>query len=367
MSADRDSLLAESLRARADAGAPIEAGLLLHGAVARGRRRQARARIAAATLTATAVVAAGGVAVAVLPQREPSAPVVSSAGPSQAPGLLTGDLARMPDAGQPGADARPDLVGTDPHVVHFSVDALAGDAYEAGWRSRPGVESATVLRLDGNVTFDVARAEEDLPPVELAGLPDGRLPEPTPTTVGDRPAMMSSTPAFSVVTWQPVDGLWARASVSATDRPADPSLLARVRFDQSRRIVLPLRATGLPDGMSVRELGVTLRPDSEVRLFMYGRLVLADGPRRLVLNATGTRTAGDGPRSQPAGPYLVSAVTEGERWTVDLKHNDVLVVASSQNDERNGGDAAPVTRDEALEVVAGLRFASRLDDTAGWF
>ncbi|GAB7052126.1 hypothetical protein [Catenuloplanes indicus] len=368
MSADRDTLLTDSLRARADAGPPVEAGLLLAAALVRGRRLRTRRRIATATLAAVAVVAVGAAAATVLPDRQPPVPPASSTGPSQAPGPLTGDLARMPDAGQPGAAARPDLVGTDPLTVHFSIDALAGDAYEAGWRSRPGAESATALRPDGNITIDVARAEEDLPPLDVAGLPDVPLPDPSPTTVGDRPAKMSVVPeaALNVITWQPADGLWARASVSAGSRPADLSLLTRVRFDQSRRIVLPFGAAGLPAGLQLRETGVTLRADSEVGLFAYGRLVVGDGQRRLGLDATGTRTAGDGPRLQTAGPYQVNAVSAGDLWSVDLKHNDVLVTATSDGGER--ADAGtPVTQAQALQVIAGLEFADRLDDTAGWF
>ncbi|GAB7042212.1 MULTISPECIES: hypothetical protein [Catenuloplanes] len=369
MSADRETLLSESLRARADAGRPIEAGLLLSAALVRGRRRRTRRQILGATLAAAAVVTVGAAAATVLPRRPTAVPAVSSVPPSPAPYVrpqpVNQNLALMPDAGQPGAITRPDLVGTDPGVVHFSVDALAGAAFETTLSSGPGVESAVVAALpEFRLAVTLARDEADLPPETASfGRPDpgGETPPGVDAGVGGRPAVVRAFPGLFWITWQPVDGLWARATVQAGTQDEAVAHVLRVRFDRSRLVRLPFRVTGLPAGMAVRERAVTLRSDSDVVPFMYGTIGVGDGRRRLLFEGHGTTTADDRPHTHTAGPYRVSAQSDGDRWSVDMTHRNVRILANTESDGVSG------TQAEALEVIAGLEFADRLDDTSGWF
>jgi hypothetical protein len=369
MSAHLDDMLTESLRARAETGSPIEVSALLEASIARGRRTRSRRRVVVAAFAAVAVTV-GLVVGTALPRRDAIDPVVASpsASPSPTPDPFRrpqADLALLPDAGVPGAATRPDLVGTDPDVLHFSIDAFARDAWITFFNSAPGVETARVSRTDLYLAMSLAQEERFLPQdMGEVGQADA-LSAPVGTEIGGRPATVRSTGTLEVLggknlylfTWQPVDGLWARAEVHTGGQDTAVGYLAQVRLDQTRRCVTPFRAGTLPSGTAVRDRWVEFRADNPGGPFTSGGLTFHDGARRLRLQA---QSGGGGTYAAPltAGPYRVAAEPGGDSWL--MRHGGIAFTATSQRRD------APVSQDMALQIIGGLQISDRLDDPGAW-
>jgi hypothetical protein len=164
------------------------------------------------------------------------------------PGVLP-----LPPADAPGAAANPAAVGTDPSVLHFDVDLTGTLATGAYWSVRDGVESVRLWTADFDHFNHEYRLSTDLTRLDAMFLGNGSEPAKTqPLKVGGRhatarfwPEQVSSNKKPDVPTWtvdwQPVDGLWARASVHTVDvdgaiRAAEALILSR-----SQRCVAPLR------------------------------------------------------------------------------------------------------------------------------
>jgi hypothetical protein len=218
MSTDIENLIVSSLRARA--GDEIDAGALTVRAVARWRSRLLRRRVEVACVALLTVGAA--VAVSSLVDR-PTAGVEFAKPPSFSVPPLPFDV----DA--PPLTQRPELVGTDPGLVHFTADALTGSGLTTLWFSGDGIERLYVTTADNaGVWINLGRDRAALDGVPFrAG--DLRFDATSSVLVGDRPGVLERAPApesyasqapMWVLTWQPVDGVWARAEVQAANDEA---------------------------------------------------------------------------------------------------------------------------------------------------
>ncbi|GAB1693393.1 hypothetical protein [Krasilnikovia sp. M28-CT-15] len=368
MTADLDRALSTSLQERADAGTPIDPQPLLHIVVERGQRLRVRRRVVA---TALAIATVAAVATNILlPRQHLATPVSPHPSPSASPET---DLRPPPADGQPGATARPDLVGTDPGLLHFSVDVFAARAGQASWTSEPGVESAEVYTDDFFVHVSSAeskRKAEASPGFDRE--PGAGMSGPAATTVGDRPATVRiSRPGhgageqgrvYSYV-WQPVDGLWARADVqlNGQDDPARAVRIAQqVRFDQVRRCVLPIRLGSTPGSATATRCWSTVTAGAPA-VFSAGALMVVDGDRKLHIQAEWTPPGGgEYPRPLKAGPYRVFADPGGRSWT--MKVNDLFITATININTTKH----PFTQAEVLRTLGDLHIADQLQNPAGW-
>jgi hypothetical protein len=368
MGADLDRLLSTSLQERADAGSPIDPQPLLRTAVARGRRLRARRRAVTTTLAMVAV--AGVAATAVwLPRQQSTTPL----GPDPSPSGISGtDLAKLPVAeGQPGAAERPDLVGSDPALLHFSVDALAAAAWRVTWRSAPGVETADVQRTDFQVYVALAQSQQKLSdlPGEYSSAPRIVMSAPAGVSLDGRDATLRTSKPWDAghglqgrvyaFRWQPVDGLWAQVEVQTTSQERAVQILQQIRFDQTRRCVLPFRPTSLPASGTVPDCLVSLAKDFPGMLFSAGEWTVVDGKRRLAVQAEAVppgSIAHPGPLK--VGPYQVSADPDGRSWTMLV--NGLFITATVESRKN------PFSQAEVFQVLGGLHVAGQVHDPGVW-
>ncbi|GGO08326.1 hypothetical protein [Micromonospora parathelypteridis] len=344
MFSDLDQQLAATLKQRAGGDvdpAPIVAHARDHGRRLRRRRRGLIAGGMAAACAALTVAV-----LAVPPGRTPDDAVVPAA------------AFRLPEAsGQPGAIARPEDVGADPGVVHFSADALVSGADSATWRAGRGIESVEFRGPTGQARFALARSEASLDGLQQTLSSAGRPQPPTAVLVGGRPGAAWFDPSGDqklwFVRWQPADGLWAQLDSYAATRDDAIGVAGRVRFDDAQRCVVPFRLESLPPGGRLLECSVTLG-DSERRPFIDGSLVVGDGSGRwltvraqLVTNGyearSGDLVAGDY-RARRQGsdvlemvvePCVVEAFLKG--WGNGYAESDGLVVLGGYRPARDFG------------------------------
>lgn len=357
MSADLDQILSDGLRARATAGSPIDPQPLLGAAVARGRRLRARRRVVTATLAAM-VVAATASATVLLPRLRPDTAV--PAGPSAV------DLAKLPDApGQPGARARPDLVGTDPGVLHVSMNALVSMVGSRGyWSSGAGVETAMVRRGDYSVFLAISRDPARIQPMTgLSGGAETVMSEPAATTVAGRAATVrTSEPRPGVpdriysFDWQPVDGLWARyeAQLAAGEDRAR-QLLQEVSLDRAQRCVTPMRFTYLPAGATVSGCSLIVVADP-TGVLELATLTITDGKHKLWVHVADADEVSPAGPLFTAGPYQVWRESSGDQWSLRSGELSVQAVVGDE----------PIGQDEVLRVLGGLRLSDQPGNPHAW-
>jgi hypothetical protein len=355
MASDIDTLLAETLDDRA--GGDIDPAPLMRYAVTRGRRIRRRRALAGGA--AFMVVAILGVATILLPQmRADPEPA------PMAPGtLFTGRRPMLPPAvGLVGAAARPELVGTDPRVLHFSVDGLAGTATQVDWQSSPLVESATVTGDGYRVTVKISYIEGQLETSFAASA--GVINPAVAVRIGDRTGSMRSSTVpdrdgltRSTIFWQPTDGFSAMVE-AWVKTPADAVRVASlVRFDAAQRCALPFTLPSLPKGMAVRSCYVTLVPTARGASLVQGGLTARDGRREVDIRTSPAPTTGPSGTALTTGPYRVHRDSEGDYSTVAKPYLvNVLVVTP----------AAPLTQTEILGLFAGLRTRGAPTDPGSW-
>ncbi|MFU8852009.1 hypothetical protein ACNAW0_13635 [Micromonospora sp. SL1-18] len=244
---DLDQRIASVLRERAEG--EIDTHRLLNRSRARGRRRRLRRRAvtggALALVGVLAVVGVTGTGITGLPGRPPwtaATPDVAAPVPPRADGV-------------PGAAQRPDLVGTDPQVLHLGVDPAK--VRYLGWEvDGRQVES---VRFDAGggraVTVEVARSAAAFDEVGIEGWSVDALPEATFDGTIQRVALNDGSPGY-VTWWRPATGLYARASMRATDPFALTGAVEAVRWDEARRCGGPVRFTHLPEGATVSRCAV---------------------------------------------------------------------------------------------------------------
>lgn len=234
---DLDQRIASVLRERAEG--ETDTRRLLRAARARGRRRQLRRRVATGTaLTLVGILGFAGVTgadFAGLPGRLPwtaTTPSVPAVVPSRADGV-------------PGAAQRPDLVGTDPRVLHLGLDTSR--ARYLGWdlNGYAKVESVRFNVGGGQpVVVEVSRSAEQLNNMVIEG-PGSQLIEVPPLAFDGGVQSVGATGGLAKG-WQPVPGVYARATMLVGDRAAVEKAVDALRWDEARRCEAPLQLTTLP-------------------------------------------------------------------------------------------------------------------------
>ncbi|MEU8369375.1 hypothetical protein [Micromonospora tulbaghiae] len=234
---DLDERIASVLRERAEG--ETDTGRLLRRSRALGRRRRVRRRVTAGT--ALALVGVLGFTGAIrtdvggLAGRMPWTAATPATAPPPVPPLADG---------VPAARDRPDLVGTDPQVLHLGVDTTR--ARYLGWsvHSSNRVESIRFSDGDGHpILLEVSPLAKTLDDTPIDGFPmqaaSGRL------TFDGGVLRVAGTDGL-VKSWQPFPGLYARAATLRGDVTALDRVAGLVRWDEARRCTGPVRLTTLP-------------------------------------------------------------------------------------------------------------------------
>ncbi|MEU5938747.1 hypothetical protein ABZ807_06085 [Micromonospora sp. NPDC047548] len=260
---DLDQRIASVLRERAEG--ETDTHRLLRDSRALGRRRQLRRRAATGTALALVgvlgLVGVTGTDFAGLSGRLPWAaatPTVAAAVPPRADGV-------------PGAAQRPDLVGTDPQVLHLGVDT--SQARYLGWavyRSNQ-VESIRFNVGGGQpVLVEVSRSAQMINELLIDGVP---IQEAVVRLTFDGAVRQFGRTGGGLVTaWQPAPGLYARASMLVGDRSVLVKAVEAIRWNEARRCAAPLRLSTLPEGATVSacSVDVTAFPKGlKVELTLY--------------------------------------------------------------------------------------------------
>ncbi|MEU2664488.1 hypothetical protein [Micromonospora sp. NPDC007220] len=235
---DLDERIVRTLRERAEG--TVDTDRLTSRAVAGGRVRRRRRRAGAGLALGVAAVLGFTVATGVgLPERvrppDAAAPDAATAAPPRLENV-------------PGAAARPDLVGTDPQVLHFGFDPAR--ARYRGWHVGFGVESIRVEVGGGRpVSVALARSADALWEYAVEGLPPGATGM-TGGTVFDGTDRLHREGGTSIWIrlWQPAPGLYARAAVTAVTAQEIEVAVGALRLGEARRCVAPVRLTTLPAG-----------------------------------------------------------------------------------------------------------------------
>jgi hypothetical protein len=252
--------------------------------------------------------------------------------------------------GQPGATERPELVGTDPAVVHFTADDLIADARYATWTTGRGTESVQFHGGSTQARFVLARSAATLDGIRQTLASSGR-PEPaSEVRVNDRPGTAwfdpapSGGPGLWFVRWQPGDGLWARLDIYAGGRDEAVRAAGRVRLDDAHRCAVPFRLQSLPAGARLLECSVNLELSGS-GAFAEGALVVGDEAGRWLTVRAQRVPGGAGRRG---GTVLQRSVPPCE-VEVFLK---------------GWGDGYPES--DGRTVLAGYRPADDFDDPSTW-
>ncbi|HEX8348176.1 MAG TPA: hypothetical protein VF657_26115 [Actinoplanes sp.] len=356
MASDIDTMLIEALDDRA--GGDVDPARLMRAAVLRGRliRRRRRRRMAVGAVT-LAVVAVIGAATVTLPGlRQEARPVAAE------PGIeLTSRGPMLPAAGgQTGAAGRPEAIGTDPRVVHFSVDAFSGTATQVTWTAEEGLEKVEVRAPGFEAHVAVARTPDMLGP-SLTFMPDGGLGSPVAVRVGDRDGTLRTAPNARAdgltmwsIRWQPTDGVWAQTDVWAKARADAERVSALVEFDAAQRCTLPFTLTAMPPGKAVRSCTVTLSSVGAPR-FVRGALEVSHDGR--MVEVRGSAAPGTEPFAGglSAGPYRVRQ--DDVRYTMVVP--PYLVEATLLTRQR-------MPQEQVLQVLAGLQTRGEPGDPQSW-
>ncbi|MFG3707861.1 hypothetical protein ACGF7U_24445 [Micromonospora sp. NPDC047670] len=356
---DLDERIASVLRERAEG--ETDTHRLLLASRARGRRRQLRRRTATGTALALVgvlgLVGVTGTDVGGLTDRLPWTAATS------------GVAAPVPPRvdGVQGAARRPDLVGADPNVLHLGVDP--GRARYLRWAVHPAnrVESIQFSVGGGRpVTVEVSPSADAVDQLLLDGVPLQQ--SVTGLTFDGSVRQFGGTAGGLVTAWQPVPGLYARASTLGGDRMALARAVNAVRWDEPRRCAVPLRLDALPAGATVSDcsvdatafptgLRVDLTLQRESSAVMWVRLVYG---------------------AQIAGSTLESNRTVGGRPAHlhrDGRTLELLGIPKAHVTAEFGsplpGTAPPagypaLTEADAATVLAGARIATDLTDPDTW-
>ena len=359
MPTDLDQLITQSVHQRADSPVPLDPAGLMRTAIAKGRRIRTRRRVAKAVV---AVVAVAGIAVAgtLVPRRDTVSPLPAP-DPSDS-STPTGNLGVLPDAGdQPGAAARPDLVATDPRVMHFSVDTFAKNTWRATWYSGPDFESVEIGQTRWMTTVMVARS--------AAGLKKGRqlfaanrtiMSAPAAVTIGGRPGTSSRAVGLDYwsLTWQPVDGLWAAIDTQADSLDDAIAQAGKIRLDQAKRCVLPFWIGARTGATPLVSCSVAMVADrSGNAVFGDGELTFGTGGNRIRFYGSDSFGGGVYKRPLKAGPYNVWADPRGGNWTMLV--DDIFLDISS-------GSKKAYSRQQMLDWFATMRMAPDQQDPKTW-
>ena len=201
--------LAGLLRERADR--PVDADALLSTVLAAGR---ARARRRQGTYAVAGAGVAGVAAATLMLNLGPDALTdnPAAAGWDTVPALPV-------VAGEPGAADRPDLVGTDPTVLRFTVPWAPLPVTAVSWTAREGIEEIDVSMVSGDVfvTGRVAMWRG----ADRRDTDNGSVPNQTSSAVVDGHQAVVRQEQFDWgpnqwLTWHPADGLTVEVGLVAS-------------------------------------------------------------------------------------------------------------------------------------------------------
>jgi len=362
---DLDDGITSVLRERAEGH--VDADLMLARVVARGRTRKVRRRAVAGVslgLVLLAPLGLAGVSDGLGDMRWPGAGRAAVTPP-----------APPPAGGVPGAAVRPDLVGTDPGLLHFGVDPAA--AQYLSWRSAAGVESIRLkLPGGGQVAVDVGRSAEAVETAVHDGVPHtstrvteqsfagptGTLEKAPPggaADVGGVPQGAGVGQPGWILRWQPVAGLWARAAAFGPTDGDVRAAMAVLRFDRARRCAAPFRLDALPAGARVTTCGVTVADFPKVVEAVLS--VTADGGERMDVHlryaASIAKTRTDGNRTINGHSALLSP--KGD--VLELLGYPKLHLTA-----RFGWPFQGFTEADATTVLGGVRVADDVAEPDTW-
>ncbi|MFI6332083.1 hypothetical protein ACIBBG_27705 [Micromonospora chersina] len=357
---DLDQRIASVLREHAEG--ETDAHRLLRQSRALGRRRQVRRR----TTTGTALALVGvlgfvgvaGTDLGGLSGRLPwgaATPAAASAVPPRADGV-------------PGAAKRPDLVGTDTTVLHVGVDTRK--ARYLGWAVHGSAQVESIRMSVGGerpVLVEVSRSAKQVDELLLDGLPAEQ--GAVPVTFDGAVRQFRNGAGGLVKGWQPVPGLYARASMLGD---TDPDTLAKavdaLRWGEARRCDAPLRLGELPRGARLTACSVdaTAFPRGlHVELTLYREpsatmwVQLQHGSQIAVDRADSNRTVG----GRPAYLY-----PDGTKLAVlGIPKTHLIADFGWPLPGGHAPDGQPAfTEADATTVLAGAQVATDLTDPATW-
>ncbi|AXO36395.1 hypothetical protein [Micromonospora sp. B006] len=355
---DLDQRIASVLREQAEG--ETDTGRLLRGSRALGRRRQVRRRATAGTaLALVGVLGLSGVIradVGGLAGRMPWTAATSTAGapvPPKADGV-------------PAADQRPELVGTDPQVLHLGVDtsrarylrwAVFGSNRTESIRYRVGGGKPVLVEVSPD-----ARAVDEL---LLDGLPgaEGAIP----VTFDGKVREFRVGAGGVVRAWQPVPGLYARASMLGGDRNALAEAVRAIRWNEARRCDAPLRLGAVPQDARVAtcEVEASAFPGGLTVVLTLVRSPAATMEVRLVYGAQIARDVTRADRTVGGRPaYLYPDGHQLELLGIPKAHLTATFGWQWPEDPPKG--QIDFTETEAASVLAGTRVAQDLTDPQTW-
>ncbi|MFI7594637.1 hypothetical protein [Micromonospora sp. NPDC049359] len=380
---DLDEWIARALREHADGH--VDTDRLMTAAVNGGRARRRRRRAVIGAALGVAVVLGTGVALR-MPSAAPPQPTVT---PS--PVVVTPPLA----PGVPGAATRPDLVGTDPGLLHFGIDPTV--AKPVAWRSAGQAES---MRLDlggGVQAMAIVAADpqsaEIGDPSQLHDIGPDRTGDSTSDTDPDRTGRSDPGSRYNgvirrldqpargwVLRWQPAPGLYARVSALGDTDAEIRRTAAALRFDEARRCVAPIRLTALPQGARISECDVSVRrlawprtanvtgtttptqmPGGVSDQTEVALIVKLDGKATLPVRLYYSPRPPSGDRGKANREIAGRPVFDmGDFWHVLGIPNTLLSMGYENRWERSPTDA------EVSTVIGGLRVADDLGEPASW-
>ncbi|MFG1870683.1 hypothetical protein [Micromonospora arborensis] len=351
---DLDQRIDQTLRERAEG--TVDTDRLLAVAVSQGRARIRRRRTTAGIVLGVVAVLGAGAAIGPvkLPGADPDVVIPGLGLPADAVESVTPP--RLD--GVPGAATRPDLLGTDPDVLHFGI-APDGPRY-LSWSVQGGVEMAR-LDVDGRtVTLELA-ASADALPMRAQGLP-ALVPELIKDGVFDGSVSQAEGP-FGVMAWlrhwQPAPGVYARASGSGPDEQDLFSVAAAVRLDQAHRCGGPLRLTTLPADTRLTRCEVTVAPFPVA----FGVQMMVSGSNQGAIQVelqyatgiAGTRTQGN--RTINGKPAHI----DRESGELELLGFPKAHLTANFSWPAHGYD-----EEDAATVLGGAQVAQPLDEPESW-
>ncbi|SCG37425.1 hypothetical protein GA0070609_0417 [Micromonospora echinaurantiaca] len=356
---DLDQRIASVLRERAEG--EIDSHRLLSASRARGRRRQLRRRFATGTALALVgvlgFVGVTGPDLTGLPGRLPWTAATPTVAPPVPPRV----------DGVPGAAQRPELVGTDPRVLHLGVDRSRARYLRWAVHSSNRVESVQFSVGGGRpVLVEVSGSAEAIDEFLLDGVP---LQEAViPLTFDGAVQEFGGTARGLVTAWQPAPGLYARASTLGGDRSALAQAMDAVRWDEARRCATPLRLSTLPAGATLSACSVeaTAFPAGLRVEFTLHREPSATMWVRLLYGAQiagGTTESNRVVGGRPA--YLYPDGTKLELLGIPKAHLTADFGAPLPGTERPEGDPG-FSEADATGVLAGAQLAKDLTDPDTW-
>ncbi|WP_444952147.1 hypothetical protein [Micromonospora ureilytica] len=329
---DLDELIVTSLREGADTD--VDAQALLAGAVGRGRTQVRRRRISLGLGFAMVVAMTVG-AITAGPRLWPGMNADDQRWDLAAPSPGWRDPAALPGApGVPGAADRPDLVGTDPGLLHFDAPTLTANAEHRRWTSADGYEQIEA-GINGRIVYAAISANMSL--------------------LDAAPRQGAQRQGF-VLREQPVPGLWLR--VDAPSQQIARQVARTVDLGHAQRCALPFQLSTLPAAARVTSCSVS-----------FGRHTYSSGGvliSRSHDGATMEVQAGHDPQStsrkQPN--YTITgkpAYLYPARDELELTNLPGLTPSA-----RIGKDYRGFTVPDAAAVLGGLTSTSTIDQVQAW-